>query len=152
QWIRRLDRADASAVTVRTYRLKYGVSTQIAKVLNDLFLGRSAASNSAASQIAPGSNAGKSRLDSLDRGSSTGLASPAGGTGQGLTSSTGTSSGSNSSNPIATAFEAFGDHGADGDDKNNKDGSGASGGASSSRGMLQNVRITADTSNNSIVI
>jgi general secretion pathway protein D len=151
QWIRRLDRTDASAITVRTYRLKYGVSTQVAKVLNDLFLGRSAASNSAASQIAPGSNGGKSRLDSLDRGSSTGLTSQSGGTGQGL-SSGGTSGGPGSSNPIATAFEAFGDHGANGDDKNNKDSSGVAGGTSSSRGVLQNVRITADTSNNSIVI
>jgi general secretion pathway protein D len=149
QWVRRLDRLDANATTVRTYRLKYGVSTQVAKVLNDLFLGRSTASNSPASQVAPGTTAGKSRIDSLDSGSSNGAGGQSG-TGQPLTSSN-TSGGSGSSNPISTAFEAFADKGAAGDDKNNKDDT-ASPGGSSSRSVLQNVRITADSTNNSVVI
>jgi general secretion pathway protein D len=149
QWVQRLDRLDANATTVRTYRLKYGVSTQVAKVLNDLFLGRSTASNSPASQVAPGTTAGKSRIDSLDSGSSNGAGGQSG-TGQPLTSSN-TSGGSGSSNPISTAFEAFADKGAAGDDKNNKDDT-ASPGGSSSRSVLQNVRITADSTNNSVVI
>jgi general secretion pathway protein D len=149
QWIQRLDRTDASAVTVRSYRLKYGVSTQVAKVLNDLFLGKSTATNSAASQVAPGTNAGKSRLDSLDSGSSNGTNGQSG-TGQPLTSG-GTSAGSGSSNPIAAAFESFADKGAAADDKNSKNDS-AAGGGNSSRGILQNVRISADSSNNSVVI
>jgi general secretion pathway protein D len=149
QWVARLDRLDSNATTVRTYRLKYGVSTQIAKVLNDLFLGKSAATNSAASQVAPGSNAGKSRLDSLDSNSSNGSSGQSS-TGQPLTSGT-TTGGSGSSNPISAAFESFADKGAADDDKNSKDGSGASGGTSS-RGLFQNVRISADSSNNSIVI
>ena len=150
QWIDRLDRTDASAVTVRTYRLKYGVSTQVAKVLNDLFLGKSNATNSAASQVAPGTNAGKSRLDSLDGGSSNGAGGQSG-TGQPLTSG-GTGGGMGSSNPIAAAFESFADKGAAADDdKNNKNSAGGAGG-NSSRGMFQNVRISADNSNNSVVI
>jgi general secretion pathway protein D len=149
QWIRRLDRLDANATTVRTYRLKYGISTQVAKVLNDLFLGRSTASNSPASQVAPGTTAGKSRLDSLDSGSSNGSGGQSG-TSQPLTSGT-TGGGSGSSNPISTAFEAFADKGAAGDDKNNKDDTGSVGG-NSSRNVLQNVRITADATNNSVVI
>jgi len=148
QWVQRLDRLDANATTVRTYRLKYGVSTQIAKVLNDLFLGRSTASNSAASQVAPGTTAGKSRLDSLDSDSNNG-AGGASSTGQPLTSST--TGGSGSSNPISTAFEAFADKGAAADDKNNKGDTGSVNG-SSSHSLLQNVRITADTTNNSVVI
>jgi general secretion pathway protein D len=150
QWIDRLDRTDASAVTVRTYRLKYGISTQVAKVLNDLFLGKSNATNSAASQVAPGTNAGKSRLDSLDGGSSNGAGGQSG-TGQPLTSG-GTGGGMGSSNPIAAAFESFADKGAAADDdKNNKNSAGGAGG-NSSRGMFQNVRISADNSNNSVVI
>jgi general secretion pathway protein D len=146
QWIARLDRADASAVTVRTYRLKYGVSTQVAKVLNDLFFGKSAATNSAASQVAPGTTAAKSRIDSLD-GDSNSNANGQSVTGQATTSS-GTSTGSTGSDPISTAFQSFANKGAADDDKNSKDTSGGS----SSHSAFQNVRISADSSNNSIVI
>lgn len=150
QWIDRLDRIDASAVTVRTYRLKYGVSTQVAKVLNDLLLGKSTATNSAAGQVAPGTTAAKSRIDSLDGGDSSNGANGQSTTGQPLTSG-GTSTGSATSNPIAAAFDTFASKGAADDDKNSKDSSGGAGG-SSSRGVFQNVRISADSSNNSIVI
>ncbi len=55
-WIDRLDRSD-STVAVRVYRLRYGDARQMAKVLNDLFVGSggSAGIDQAASQIAPGS-------------------------------------------------------------------------------------------------
>lgn len=54
-WIARLDRADTTTA-VRVYRLRYGEARQIAKVLNDLFLGQSSAGlDLASSQIAPGS-------------------------------------------------------------------------------------------------
>jgi general secretion pathway protein D len=147
QWIQRLDRLDANATTVRTYRLKYGISTQVAKVLNDLFFGKSTATNSAASQVAPGTNAAKSRIDSLDGDSNSNNTNGQSAIGQ-TTASTGTSTGSSTSNPIATAFESFANKGAADDDKNSKDSSGGS----SSRSVLQNVRISADSSNNSIVI
>src|SRR5258707_9836572 len=37
QWVERLDRSDTSGTTLRSYRLKYGNSTQIAKILNNIF-------------------------------------------------------------------------------------------------------------------
>ncbi len=56
-WISRLDRSDTT-VGVRVYRLRYGEARQMAKVLNELFIGGSAAGlDQAASQIAPGSAA-----------------------------------------------------------------------------------------------
>ncbi len=36
-WVRRLDRSDTSGTTLRTYRLKNGNATQVAKILNDIF-------------------------------------------------------------------------------------------------------------------
>src|SRR5262249_22624332 len=61
EWIRRLDRADSTGARLRTYRLKNGNATQIAKILNDVFLQRSA------SATAPGVDSAQSRLDSLDK-------------------------------------------------------------------------------------
>ena len=40
QWVRRLDRSDTTGTTVRVYRLKHGSATQVAKILNDIFVGQ----------------------------------------------------------------------------------------------------------------
>ncbi|MDQ0357820.1 general secretion pathway protein D [Rhodoplanes tepidamans] len=54
-WIGRLDRADTST-GVRVYRLRYGDAKQMAKVLNEIFVGGTSTSlDQTASQIAPGS-------------------------------------------------------------------------------------------------
>jgi general secretion pathway protein D len=54
-WITRLDNADAPT-GVRVYRVRYGEARQMAKVLNDIFVGGSAtALDSPTNQIAPGS-------------------------------------------------------------------------------------------------
>ena len=68
QWVRRLDRSDTSGTTVRVYRLQYGSAPQVAKILNEIFVApRSGSStgNTPAGQIAPGTIAARSRLDSL---------------------------------------------------------------------------------------
>src|SRR6266436_5048996 len=102
QWIGRLDRSDTTGTTLRTFRLKNGNSTQVAKILNDIFVGKSGAgADTATRQIAPGVESTQSRLDSLDRGSSssgTTTASASGG------------SDNRGSNPIAAAFDSFSDH------------------------------------------
>src|SRR3954471_20527845 len=68
-WVQRLDRADRSGTTLRVYKLQYGEAKRVAAVLNDIFSGRSnATADSALDQLAPGLNAGRSRLDSLGRG------------------------------------------------------------------------------------
>ncbi len=65
-WINRLDQAD-SATGVRVYRVRYGEARQMARVLNDIFMGGSSNTlDQATSQIAPGS--GLSVTTSGDRG------------------------------------------------------------------------------------
>jgi general secretion pathway protein D len=142
QWVNRLDRSDTTGTTLRTFRLKNGNATQVAKILNDIFVGQRSGgtADAATKQIAPGVEGAQSRLDSLDRGSSGGSAAAAGGSG----------SDNRGANPIAAAFESFSDR------KNSEtDVSGGSSAGSSGnvpRGTFQNMRITADAANNSIVV
>lgn len=73
-WISRLDRADTTT-GVRVYNVRYGDAKQLAKVLNELFMGGSSTGlDQTASQIAPGS--GVSVSSSGDSGSDNG---PSGG-------------------------------------------------------------------------
>src|SRR5216684_3635950 len=142
QWVHRLDRSDTTGTTLRTFRLKNGNATQVAKILNDIFVGQrsGATADGATRQIAPGVDSSQSRLDSLDRGSSSGSAG----------ASTGSGSDNHSSSPIAAAFESFSDR-----KSGEADSSGSSSAASGGnvpRGTFQNMRITADAANNSIVV
>ncbi len=143
QWVHRLDRSDTTGTTLRTFRLKNGNATQVAKILNDIFVGqRSSGStaDTATRQIAPGVESAQSRLDSLDRGSSMGsAATPASG-----------GSDNRGATPISAAFESFSDRkNGEGDSSG---GSSAASGGNVPRGTFQNMRITADAGNNSIVV
>jgi general secretion pathway protein D len=149
QWVGRLDHADTSGTTVRIYQLSFGNATKIAKILNDIFVGKSGAGaeTTPANQLAPGTNAAASRLDALGAGG--------GGTGAGGASSsstgaptTGQSSGSDSNSraSIQTAFGSFADR------WNQDESSGGGSSGAMPRGVFQNVRITANTSDNSVVI
>ena len=62
EWIRRLDRSDSTGVTLRTVRLKNGNATQVAKILNDIFLQRSSSGDTPAKQLAPGVDSAQSRI------------------------------------------------------------------------------------------
>ncbi len=139
QWVRRLDRADTTGTTLRTFRLKNGNATQVAKIMNDIFVNQRSGSPADASvkQVAPGLETAQSRLDSLDRSPSSGnLTAPAGG---------GTD---NRNGSIAAAFEQFSDR-----KSGEIDGSsGASVASAGGRGASQGIRITADTANNAIVV
>jgi general secretion pathway protein D len=146
QWIGRLDKSDTTGTTLRTFRLKNGNATQVARILNDIFVGQHSggAADTATKQIAPGVDAAQSRLDALDRGSSNGSGGLNGGT------SNGNGSDTRASNPIAAAFESF-------SDRKNADtdatGSSSAGtGGSMPRGTFQNLRITADGANNAVVV
>jgi general secretion pathway protein D len=142
QWVNRLDRSDTSGTTLRTFRLKNGNATQVAKILSDIFVGQRSGGtgDAAAKQIAPGVESAQSRLDSVDRGSSGGSAAAPAGSG----------SDNRGANPIAAAFESFSDR------KNSETdasgGSSAASGGNVPRGTFQNMRITADAANNSIVV
>ena len=137
EWVRRLDRSDSTGTTLRTFRLKNGNATQVAKILSDIFVQRSGASaDTPAKQIAPGVDSARSRLDSIER-------SPTGGTTTG-------SADSRASNPVSAAFDAFSDR--KGTETDAPEGSSPAASGNIPRGQFQNVRITADVANNSIVV
>jgi general secretion pathway protein D len=55
-WIRRLDESDTAGINLKVYRLRYGGAKQIAALLNEILVGRSAGGlESAQGQISPGS-------------------------------------------------------------------------------------------------
>ncbi len=152
-WVRRLDKSDSSGTTIRIYRLEHGSAPKVAKILNDIFVGKGGgqAADNAANQVAPGSSSSQSKLDSL--GGAGGLSTS--GTATNNTSNTAISNNSpqpntsltnNSSGLTAASFDDFA-----GGSKKNGDNTGETGG-SLPKGIFQNVRITADTTNNSIVI
>jgi len=144
--IRRLDRSDTTRTSVHVYRVKYGEAKQIARVLTDMFGGGSSNSgllDSADNQIAPGSGTSASASDRLSLNSNTNSsagnssASPnAGGFGGRLGSTSGFGA-----TPGAAAGGNFGQL-----DKGS--GSASAGG----QPLLQNVRITPDVVNNSLLI
>lgn len=141
QWVRRLDRSDTTGTTLRTFKLKNGKATEVAKILNDIFGQKSGSGESATKQLAPGVEGAHARMDALDRGSS----SMNGSNGNGVTNAS-TGSDSRNAGTIAAAFETFaGRKNADGDT------SGTSSGTIP-RGTFQNLRITADAANNAIVV
>jgi general secretion pathway protein D len=148
QWVQRLDRSDTSGTTVRVYRLQYGSAPQVAKVLNEIFVTHSGIGNTPGSQIAPGTSAARSRLDSLDspKNGSNGSALGNGTT----TAQNGTApgaAGAHVAGPIAAAFENF-----DKDRETETATSPSAASDSGARGVFQNVRITADTADNAIVV
>jgi general secretion pathway protein D len=140
QWVQRLDRSDTTGTTLRTYRLKNGSATRVAKILNDIFAGSRAGTTGdmPTNQLAPGTEAAKSRLDSLD--SKTTTAGKSGGV------QTASNRGNNTQ--ISAAFDAFSDR--KGEEEESAGATGSAGG--SGRPVFQNVRITADTTNNAIVV
>jgi general secretion pathway protein D len=146
QWVQRLDRSDTTGTTLRTYRLKNGNATRVAKILNDIFAGSrsGATSDSPTNQLAPGTEAAKSRLDSLDQGKTT-TASGSSGL-QTTSASTSSTASRGGKTDISAAFDAFTSR------KDEEEAASATGAGGPGRGIFQNVRITADTSNNAIVV
>ncbi|SDN39264.1 type II secretion system secretin GspD [Afipia sp. GAS231] len=141
-WIRRLDHADTARNSVHVYRVKYGEARQIARVLTDMFIGGgSAPLDNADSQLAPGS--GSSASSSADRLSlNSNSSSPTGSFAsriQSGTSNGGAPSGFGQPQPVTAS----------------PSGGGALDGRSTGgngQPLLQNVRITPDTVNNTLLI
>jgi general secretion pathway protein D len=141
EWVRRLDRSDSTGTTLRTYRLKNGNATQIAKILNDIFVQRSGSTaDTPTKQIAPGVDSAQSRLDALGTGSG----------GKSATTPSGSTGKSGAGNPINAAFESFSDRKETEADA--PENASLVSGGNASRGAFQNLRITADTANNAIVV
>lgn len=138
EWVRRLDRSDSTGTTLRTFRLKNGNAVQVAKILNDIFARSGPSADTPGKQLAPGLDSAQSRLNSLDR-------PPGGGT-----TPSGTAGNRDANNPINASFEGFADR--KGTDTDTPEFASLQSGGNASRGVLQNVRITADAANNSILV
>ena len=145
-WISRLDRPDSSGTTVRIYRLEYGSAPTIAKILSAIFVGQGGlTADTAAKQLAPGTNNALSRLTTTASFSNNSSSSSSNNSNGGSANSQPTNGTANSTNTsTAASFDGFA----------NKKAANAGPQASGSlpHGVFQNVRITADPSNNSIVI
>jgi general secretion pathway protein D len=137
-WITRLDRADTVSTGVRVYRVKYGDAKQIASILNDVFAGRgSSGLDSSTNQIMPGSGVSSLASSPATTPDNTRVAQA------GQVASLGGSSGGNSS------FDSRFSGTKPGTPNLNSRGGDLGGGG---QGVMQGVRITADTSNNSLLI
>ena len=148
-WIKRLDRADTERTSVHVYQVKYGDARQIARVLTDMFIGGSGSSllDSAADQVAPGS--GTSATSSGDRLSMNGNAS---------SSTSSTTNGFGARRWIRNCEHAGIRQAGGGGGTNAAAGAGnaaldgRSSGSGGGQPVLQDVRITPDTVNNSLLI
>jgi general secretion pathway protein D len=139
QWVARLDRSDTSGTTVRVYRLKYGRAPHVAKILNEIFVARRSGPTSGdtpARQIAPGVPAVQSRLDPLRSASASAPASTAA---------------PRAATPIriSAAFKNFDLKDRDTDALTT---SSITPSENNARGVFQNVRITPDNADNSLVV
>jgi general secretion pathway protein D len=156
-WIKRLDREGSARNSVHVYQLKYGDAKQIARLLNDMFTGGSSSSlDSADNQLAPGS--GSSSTSSADRLSANGNSSSSPTSG-GFASSSQTSTGApggSSSGFGSGSGSGFGQSQlkAGNDRSGGSNGANDTGSRSGGNGqpLLDGVRITADTVNNSLLI
>jgi general secretion pathway protein D len=138
QWIARLDSPSIASAGVEVYKVRYGDAKQIAQTLNDIFLrGAGPAADSATNQIAPSSGAAALTTTERLTGGKPSGGSDSNGSGAGGQGANGQNPGTAPFGGLPTAA-AFGNAFAE---------AGGQGGA-----VLPGVRITADTSNNSVVI
>ncbi|MEH2610423.1 type II secretion system secretin GspD [Bradyrhizobium sp. AZCC 1693] len=137
-WIARLDKSDTEGVNLKAYPLRYGNSKLIVALLNDMLLGHGVNSSldSASSQISPGAGvsvsssggavAALSGLPTVAAGAATPV------TGTGTLAARPAPNASQDSLPSGAAVAGT---------------KSAAGG-----GVLQNVRITADVTNNAVLV
>ncbi|WP_433995359.1 type II secretion system secretin GspD [Bradyrhizobium betae] len=161
-WIRRLDTTNTGRSAVHVYRVKFGDARQIARVLNDVFGGGSASGSTSSSpldgaggQVAPGSglasssSSGGSALNRLSAGQTN---QSSGGFGSGGRAASGTTNdataGSQSGYGSASNTQGSGLF----DNAANGQGGGRSGAGGGPGGVLDGVRITADSVNNTLLI
>lgn len=146
-WIKRLDESDVSGVNLKVYRLHYGSAKQVAALLNEILVGRSAGGlDSAQGQVAPG--AGLSIASSGGPLSALSAQPP---TAMGQAGGLG---GGGANGGAAAAARPAGGGGAAATASNDLSAAG-SGGAFGGRGneaAQANIRITPDIVNNSILV
>lgn len=147
-WIARLDRSDTDGVNLKSYPLRYGNSKLVVAMLNEMLFNQSAASNStldsASSQVAPGSGiaTSSSGLSGNPVASLSALPTAASGAATPVTGPAGSALGARPA-PAASATPA---------QDNGFGGANGNGAKSGINGILQNVRITADVTNNAVLV
>jgi general secretion pathway protein D len=162
-WIRRLDASDTARTGVHVYQVKYGEARQLARVLNDVFVGGGGGSfDTPANQVAPRSGLGIT-AGSTDRlaasgpqasanvsfGSSFGGAGGgAGGGGGGLGGSSGRTGGAGGGSTFGRQQGAQAQTG----DTSALEGRTPTGGAGGGQPVLEGVRITPDLAGNTLLI
>jgi general secretion pathway protein D len=134
RWIARLDEPSAASSTVKVYKVRYGDAKQIAEMLSQIFGSGGGASLPSTNEIAPGS--GAKALTAVDRLTGGKPASTAATTG--AQPNQGAAASQFGAGPVATLNAELSSLGF------NQGGGGAA--------QLPNVRITADTVNNAVLI
>jgi general secretion pathway protein D len=145
-WIGRLDSAETTSTGVKVYRVHYGDARQLARLLNDMYAGGSSGSlDSATNQIAPGagltatsSDIGGAPMSPADRLTGGGQSPLGGGGQQSALTGARTPAGDSTQNNAAPSLNSL--------SSNTRTG-GAAGGP-----ILPGIRITADVSNNALLI
>jgi general secretion pathway protein D len=160
-WIRRLDAADTARTGVHVYQVKYGEARQLARVLNDVFVGGGGSFDTPGNQVAPRSGlgitagttdrltaGGPSANANVNFGGSFGGAGggAAGGGGFGGTGRTGGAAGG------LGAGSTLGRQAAQSTDTSALEGRTPTGGAGGGQPLLEGVRITPDVTGNTLLI
>ncbi len=151
-WIARLDKSDTEGVNLKAYPLRYGNSKQVVALLNDMLTGHGTGGglDSASSQISPGGGISVSSSGIGGGGAVAALS--------GLPPSSGASGAVPSASvtmPLnARPAPAAAGGGYPGQDNSlpGLGGLGGGGGKPAGAGILQNVRITADVTNNAVLV
>ena len=149
EWIARLDQSATAGTNLRVYRLRYGDARRMAALLNDVFVGRTGSGlDSANSQLAPG--AGASTSSSSTGGPLQALSMPSAVGGGGTASTTTTTT-----TPLTPMTRSATAAGADTGQSNTGFGNLLGGDARTGPqgpGVLPGVRVTADVTNNSLLV
>src|SRR6202035_5535913 len=139
-WIARLDKSDTEAVNLKAYPLRYGNSKQVTALLNEMLTGRSAASSaanldSASSQLSPGAGISVSSSGANPVASLSAMPTAASGAAPSLN------------------IRAAPPPGATGAADNSAGGLlGTGTRPAPGNALLQNIRITADVTNNAVLV
>jgi general secretion pathway protein D len=144
-WIKRLDDSDTAGINLKVYRLHYGSAKQVAGLLNEILVGRSAGGlDTAQSQITPGGGVSIASsggpLSALSAQPPTAMAQA----GAGGATAAARPSGASGGGAVATTTAPT-DQGAAG-------GAGGVFGGRPTESYLPNIRITPDIVNNSILV
>jgi len=160
-WIHRLDTTNTGRSAVHVYRVKFGDAKQIARVLNDVFGGSgggasgssSSALDSPAGQVAPSSGlaASSSGGSALNRLSASPTGQSSGGFGSSGRGAGGATADASSGNQAGYGAGSSAQGGGLFDNSASGQNSGR-GGAGGAGGVLDGVRITPDSVNNTLLI